>query len=147
MMSPLEYLFFAMMSTQSPDVAAISNIHHIEPATGSSMESRKIMTGESGFFELRTILVQPHNELEKKLEAPMRITPEWIPSFAIGAPVTITIDKTGKTYPAHINRIVSITDADGVTIQVIAVLNHPAEELKPGMTALATMDAPASVMQ
>lgn len=146
MMSPLEYLFFAMMSAQNPDPSVLTGMNHIEPATGDATTATKIIE-QNGFFEMRTILMEPHNELAQKLEAPMRITPEWIPAFKIGAPLSIKIDATEKTYPAHIARIVSITDANGLTIQVIAEMDQRVEELKPGMTAMATMESSAINIQ
>lgn len=139
MMSPLEYLFFAMMSSQNPDPSVLTGMNNMEPASGKMAAHNALVVEQNGFFEMRTILMEPHNDMEEKLEAPMRITPEWIPAFKIGAPVSITIDATSKTYDARIARIESITDNTGMTIQVIAEMNRPVAELQPGMTALATM--------
>lgn len=139
MMSPLEYLFFAMMSVQNPDPTALTGMNQVEPAAGPPRNIT--IVEQDGFFEMRTILMEPRDEMAARLEAPMRITPEWIAAFPIGAPLSIKIDATDKTYDAHIDRIVSITDASGITVQVIAELNQPAADLEPGMTAMATMAA------
>lgn len=139
MMSPLEYLFFAMMSAHNPDPSAITSMSNFEPAAGTGTPRTITIIEQDGFFEMRTILMEPRDELANKLEAPMRITPEWIPAFQIGAPLSITIDATEQTYDAHIARIESITDASGMTVQVIAEMNRPAADLQPGMTALATI--------
>ncbi len=139
MMSPLEYLFFAMMSSQNPDPAMLTGMNNLEPAAGKPATHNALVVEQNGFFEMRTILMEPHDDMAEKLEAPMRITPEWIPAFKIGAPINITIDATSKTYDARIARIESITDNTGMTVQVIAEMTRPVAELQPGMTALATM--------
>ncbi len=136
-MSPLEYLFFAMMSTQQPD-PALSALTQLEPAAGNASQNTMVVS-RNGHFEMRTILMEPRDRMVEKIEAPMLITPEWMPVFKVGTPVSIKIDETGKSYDAKIARIESITDSAGLTIQVIAELDKKPVELQPGMTGVAIM--------
>lgn len=137
-MSPLEYLFFAMMSTQQPD-PALSALTQIEPAAGNSSTQSTMVVSRNGHFEMRTILMEPRDRMAEKIEAPMRITPEWVPVFKIGAPISIKIDETNEIYGAKIARIESITDETGLSVQVIAELDKKPAELQPGMTGVAIM--------
>jgi hypothetical protein len=137
-MSPLEYLFFAMMSTQQPD-PALGNLTSIEPAAGKSAVQNTMVVSRNGHFEMPTILMEPRDRMADKIEAPMRITPEWTPVFKVGAPLSIKIDETNKVYDAKIARIESITDETGLTVQVIAELEKKPAELQPGMTGVAIM--------
>ena len=84
--------------------------------------------------------MEPRDIMAEKLEAPVKVPPEWLPSFKIGMPLTITIDENNKVYDAKVVRIESITDETGSSIQVIAALDKPPVELAPGMvgTALVT---------
>lgn len=136
MMSPLEYLFFAMMSTQNPDPAAVDGMKGATPTTTAGQHTA--LLDKDGRFEMKTILMEPRDSGNEKLEAPLRILPEWIPAFTIGAPLKIQIDETRKTYDARVSRIESITDSTGMTVQVIAELNKATADVEPGMTALAS---------
>lgn len=137
MASPLEYLLLMMMSTPGTgDLPA--NVAHIEPASGDA-KAEVLVVDRNGSLHMRTILMEPRDTAAEKLEAPVRITPEWVPSFKIGSKVDVMIDETGKTYAAKVNRIESITDASGQSVQVILEMNKAKEALQPGMTGTATL--------
>ncbi|MDB5491234.1 MAG: hypothetical protein JWO78_1083 [Micavibrio sp.] len=137
MMSPLEYLFVMMMRTNNPDA---DSLNRVEPALGSAlMPTEPVKIDKTGRLEMRTILMEAHDPTIDKLEAPLRITPQWEPMFKIGNPLEIKIDDSGKSYNATISRIEKIRDENGESIQVIATMGKPDAVLQPGLTATATM--------
>ena len=145
MTSPLEYLFLALFSSQTPDPAVLDGVHKIEPAAGNATTSISQVIDRDGHFEMRTILMEPRDSSVETLEAPMRITAEWVPVFKIGTPVSIQLDGSDKTYPGKIARIESTTDSTGTTVQAIAEIDKNqvknSASLQPGTMALATMVA------
>lgn len=138
MTSPLEYLLLMMLSTQ-PDASNATLLSHIEPASGNPRDMESFVIQDDGRITMRTILMEPQNMMTERLEAPVKIPPEWVPSFKIGTPLKIRIDATGKAYDAKIVRIESITDETGESIQAIVALKNRPEELQPGMVGTATV--------
>ncbi len=143
MMSPIEYLFFALFSSQNPDPSVADGLNQIAPAAGDARGTISQVIDRDGYFEMRTILMEPRDGSTETLEAPMRITSEWVPVFKIGSPISIQIDGAEQSYAGKIARIESTTDAKGTTIQAIAEIPIAAmkktTDLKPGMVGLATM--------
>lgn len=138
MTSPLEYILLMMMTT--PDPSAAASVSKIEPASGNPQaQQESFIVRESGDIAMRTILMEPRDMMTERLEAPVKIPPELIPSFKIGTPLKIKIDATGKSYDAKIVRIESITDETGSSVQVITALNKRPAELEPGMVGTAVI--------
>lgn len=140
MPSPLEYLLLMTLSAQ-PNALAADMLANIEPASGNAKDTESFVIQDNGHVTMRTILMEPQNMMSEHFEAPMKIPPEWVPSFTIGTPLNVKIDATGKTYAAKVVRIESITDEHGSTIQVISALKKRPEELQPGMVGTATVTA------
>lgn len=138
MTSPLEYLLLMMLSTQ-PDGSSAGVLSRVEPAAGNPTDRESFLLQEDGHVTMRTILMEPQNLMTERFEAPVKIPPEWLPSFKVGMPLEIEIDATGRTYDARIIRIESITDETGSSIQVITALKNRPEELQPGMVGTATI--------
>lgn len=138
MMSPLEYLFVMMMKTNNPDANSLSNI---EPTSGEAVaeDHNPIVINKNGHIEMRTILMQSEDPAQEILEVPLRITKDWVPMFKIGAPVSLRVDENGKTYNAKVDRIVTVKDGSGETVQAIAALARADAALKPGQTATAVL--------
>lgn len=145
MMSPLEYLFLALFSSQNPDPSVMDGVHNIEPAAGNATAPISQIIDRDGYFEMRTILMEPRDNTQETLEAPMRITAEWVPVFKIGAPVTLKMDGSEKSYTGKIVRIESTTDDTGTTVQAIAEIDKAKikgnSDLQPGIMGLATIAA------
>lgn len=129
-----------MLSTQ-PDMAGSALLHDIEPAAGNPQhrEVQSFTIGEDGRFSMRTILMEPQNMLSEKLEAPVRVPPEWVPWFKVGMEMEIEIDATGRKYPARVVRIQTITDENGSSTQIIAAMQARPDDLQPGMVGTATL--------
>jgi hypothetical protein len=140
MMSALEYLLLMMMTSQ-PDASATATLTKIEPSSGDVLSRESFVIKNNGQIAMRTILMEPRDMMAEKLEAPVRISPDLLPLFKVGSPLSITVDDTGAAYKARIARIESITDASGSSIQVIAELDRKPEELQPGMIGTAIMTA------
>lgn len=138
MMTPLEYLFFALFSSQNPDPSLAEGLNSIAPAAGDATANISQVIERNDHFEMRTILMEPRDSNAKTLEAPMRITAEWVPVFKIGTPISVQIDGSDKTYTGKIERIESVTDKSGQVIQAIAAIRTNTD-LQPGMVGLATM--------
>ena len=139
MMTPLEYLFFALFSSQNPDPSLADGLNNIAPAAGDATANISQVVERNDHFEMRTILMEPRDSNSKTLEAPMRITAEWVPVFKIGMPVSVQIDGSDKTYAGKIERIESVTDKSGQVIQAIATI-RTATDLQPGMVGMITME-------
>ena len=139
MMTALEYLLLVMMTSQ-PDASGMA-LQEIEPSSGDPVTRESLQIHNDGRVAMRTILMEPRDMMAEKLEAPVRITPDLVPMFKIGTPLSITVDDTGTAYRAKIARIENITDATGSSVQVIAELDRKPEELQPGMTGTAVMTA------
>lgn len=138
MTSPLEYLLLMMLSTQ-PDASHAGVLSRVEPASGNPVDRESFLIQEDGRITMRTILMEPQNLMTERFEAPVKIPPEWLPSFKVGTPLDVHVDATGKTYEARIIRIESITDETGSSVQVITALKNRPAELEPGMVATATI--------
>jgi hypothetical protein len=134
-----------LFSSQSPDPSALDGVHNIEPAAGKATGSVSQIIDRDGHFEMRTILMEPRDSTLETLEAPMRITAEWVPVFKIGTPITVQLDGSGQTYPGKIVRIESTTDSTGTTVQAIAEIDKRkvknSADLQPGIMGLASMVA------
>ena len=140
-MSPLEYLFFTMMSVQSADPAALA-VTRIEPASGDPIARQSMAINDEGHLQMKTILMEPRDLSAHNLEAPLRITAEFLPWFKIGADLDVTLDESGQTYSANVSRIERVTDSQGETIQVILEMAQDASkapEIQPGMTGIARL--------
>ncbi len=140
MMSSLEYLLLMMMTSQ-PDPSAAGALSKIEPSTGDPLTRETFVIQDDGRMAMQTILMEPRDIMAEKLEAPIRISPDLVPLFKIGTPLSVTVGETSATYKATITRIESITDETGLSVQAIADLEKKPEELKPGMMATAIMAA------
>lgn len=68
-----------------------------------------------------------------KLNVPSR----WISTLKMGNKFNVTIDETGKTYPAEVRRINSRIDPVSQTIELEATLLKSYGELLPGMSGVA----------
>ncbi|MEX1165607.1 MAG: HlyD family efflux transporter periplasmic adaptor subunit, partial [Hydrogenophaga sp.] len=68
-----------------------------------------------------------------KLNVPSR----WISTMKMGNKFNVTIDETGKTYPAEVRRINSRIDPVSQTIELEATLLQTYRELLPGMSGVA----------
>jgi membrane fusion protein (multidrug efflux system) len=68
-----------------------------------------------------------------KLNVPSR----WISTLKMGEKFEVTIDETGKTYPAQVRRINSRIDPVSQTIELEATMLKTYRELLPGMSGMA----------
>ena len=69
-----------------------------------------------------------------KLNVPSR----WTPQMKSGQTFEVTIDETGKTYPAKVQRINSRIDPVSQTIELEATMLKSHADLLPGMSGIAT---------
>src|SRR5690606_20935224 len=122
----------ALLSGQNPDPSLAEGLNSIAPAAGNASSEISQIIERPDRLEMRTILMEPRDNDSDTLEAPVRITAEWVPAFIIGTPVSLQIDGTDKTYTGKISRIESVTDESGQVIQAIATIN-PDKTLEPGM--------------
>lgn len=74
------------------------------------------------------------------LQAEFLIPSKWLRWVNVGAPVTIRINETEKTYAARITRIHGEVDPVSQSIQIIATLDPYQDPLLPGMSGQATLD-------
>lgn len=74
--------------------------------------------------------------LKLKLNAPSR----WVAQIQPGKVMQVTVDETGKTYPARIARVNSRVDAASQTVELEAQMNASFAELLPGMSGVATIN-------
>ena len=77
---------------------------------------------------------------KEALQAEFLIPSKWLRWVNIGAPITITISETEKTYTARIQRIHGEVDPVSQSIQVIATLDPYNDPLLPGMSGSAVID-------
>lgn len=71
--------------------------------------------------------------LKIRLNAPSR----WLTQLREGTPFEVTINETGRTYPAKVTAINARVDAVAQTIELEARLNGAPPELRPGMSGVA----------
>jgi len=64
----------------------------------------------------------------------------WIKWLKIESPFTVTIEETGKTYPARVARLVGKVDAVSQTIEVHGMFSNEHEDLLPGMSGVANFN-------
>lgn len=92
--------------------------------------------------------IQPHESVtegQKLLDIVDMKTPEiqlfipsiWIKWLKIDSPFTVTIEETGKTYPAKVTRLVGKVDAVSQTIEVHGMFSKEHEGLLAGMSGIA----------
>jgi RND family efflux transporter MFP subunit len=82
---------------------------------------------------------------DKSLELEMIVPSMWLSWLKPGSPLKVTIDETGKTYPATLDRLSGKVDAVSRSVKVYARIDHPSEALLPGMSGHAIFTAPAGV--
>lgn len=68
---------------------------------------------------------------------------KWLRWINVGAPVEITVNETGRTYPAKIVRIYGAVDPVSQSIQIRAALDSYQDILLSGMSGKVTIDVPA----
>lgn len=71
--------------------------------------------------------------LKIRLNAPSR----WLMQLREGTPFEVTINETGRSYPAKVTAINARVDAVAQTIELEARLNGAPPELRPGMSGVA----------
>lgn len=76
---------------------------------------------------------------EEPLQAEFLVPSKWLRWVNIGAPISITISETEKTYTAKISRIHGEVDPVSQSIQMIATLDNYQDPLMPGMSGKATI--------
>src|SRR5690606_18918172 len=82
----------------------------------------------------RVLLEVASNET---LQAEFLIPSKWLRWINIGAPVSVTIAETERTYTAKITRIHGEVDPVSQSIQIIAALDSYQDPLLPGMSGRA----------
>jgi RND family efflux transporter MFP subunit len=77
------------------------------------------------------------------LQAEFLVPSKWLRWINIGAPVSITVAETERTYNAKIERIHGEVDPVSQSIQMIATLEKYQDPLLPGMSGKATINIDA----
>lgn len=85
----------------------------------------------------RVLLEVASNE---PLQAEFLIPSKWLRWVNVGAPLSITVAETEKTYTARVLRIHGEVDPVSQSIQVVAMLNDYNDPLLPGMSGKATLE-------
>lgn len=67
----------------------------------------------------------------------LNVPSSWISSVKMGHPFDVTIDETGNTYPARVQRINSRVDPVSQTIELEAIMLKSHPDLLPGMSGVA----------
>lgn len=67
----------------------------------------------------------------------LNVPSSWISTLKMGHPFDVTIDETGNTYPARVQRINSRVDPVSQTIELEATLLKSHPDLLPGMSGVA----------
>lgn len=86
----------------------------------------------------RVLLEVASNE---SLQAEFLVPSKWLRWINIGAPLTITVSETEKTYHAKVARIHGEVDPVSQSIQMIATLDPYDDPLLPGMSGKAAINA------
>jgi membrane fusion protein (multidrug efflux system) len=74
------------------------------------------------------------------LQAQFLLPSKWLRWVDAGAPITITLNETGRSYEASITRLYGEIDPVSQSIQVVATLTPYTDRLLPGMSGQATLD-------
>lgn len=77
------------------------------------------------------------------LQAEFLVPSKWLRWMNIGAPVSITLNETEKTYTARVQRIYGEVDPVSQSIQMVATLDSYTDPLLPGMSGKAVLDIDA----
>lgn len=67
----------------------------------------------------------------------LNVPSSWISTLKMGHPFDVTIDETGNTYPARVQRINSRVDPVSQTIELEAIMLKSHPDLLPGMSGVA----------
>lgn len=76
---------------------------------------------------------------EEPLQAEFLVPSKWLRWINIGAPLSITVNETEKTYTAKVTRIHGEVDPVSQSIQMIATLDSYDDPLMPGMSGKAAI--------
>jgi RND family efflux transporter MFP subunit len=82
---------------------------------------------------------------DKSLELEMIVPSLWLSWLKPGSALKVTIDETGKTYPATLDRLSGKVDPVSRSVKVYARIDNPSEALLPGMSGHAIFAPPAGV--
>jgi RND family efflux transporter MFP subunit len=82
---------------------------------------------------------------DASLELEMIVPSMWLSWLKPGSPLKVTIDETGKTYPATLSRLSGKVDAVSRSVKVYAHIENPSDTLLPGMSGHALFTPPAGV--
>jgi membrane fusion protein (multidrug efflux system) len=88
----------------------------------------------------RTDRVLMETASSEPLQAQFLLPSKWLRWVDVGAPLTITLNETGKTYSATVTRLYGEVDPVSQSIQVVATLDSYQENLLPGMSGKAALD-------
>ena len=79
---------------------------------------------------------------DSTLEFELFVPSYWLSSLSRDQKFTLTIDETGRSYPAVIERIAPAVDAVSQTVKVYGRIDGQFAELRPGMSGTAALGAP-----
>jgi RND family efflux transporter MFP subunit len=82
---------------------------------------------------------------DKSLELEMIVPSMWLSWLKPGSALKVTIDETGKTYPATLDRLSGKVDPVSRSVKVYARIDNPSESLLPGMSGHALFTPPAGM--
>jgi len=82
---------------------------------------------------------------DKSLELEMIVPSLWLSWLKPGSPLKVSIDETGKTYPATLARLSGKVDAVSRSVKVYGRIDNPPDTLLPGMSGHALFSPPAGV--
>jgi RND family efflux transporter MFP subunit len=82
---------------------------------------------------------------DKSLELEMIVPSLWLSWLKPGGALKVTIDETGKSYPATLDRLSGKVDPVSRSVKVYARIDNRSEALLPGMSGHAVFTPPAGV--
>jgi membrane fusion protein, multidrug efflux system len=82
---------------------------------------------------------------DKSLELEMIVPSMWLSWIKPGSTLKVTIDETGKTYPATLDRLSGKVDPVSRSVKVYARIDNPSESLLPGMSGHAVFTPPVGI--
>lgn len=80
---------------------------------------------------------------DRQLEAEMVVPSRWLAWLATGTPFELTIDETGRTYPAVVTRLAARIDPVSQSLVVFGKVTAAHAALLPGMSGRASFAPPA----
>ena len=88
---------------------------------------------------------QPLMEIldDRTLDLELIVPSRWLSWMAQGTPFAVTVEETGRTYKAAIDRISGKVDAVSQSVKIYGRLTDPAPELLAGMSGKALLEPPA----